>query len=123
MISVAEMLQDPDLCSPFTILRSTGSWVAGVWTPNGTRQAIQSYGAVRNSTGKELALLPEGDRPKEALTFETVDQLFAANLVNSQISDYLQYPANTGDEYKILKVKNYSEQGYWMALATRVKAS
>ena len=62
MISVQEVIQDPDFTAPqpFVILRSTGQFVAGkfqsVTTP------LQQFGPVQQASNKEIQMLPEADR-------------------------------------------------------------
>ena len=70
MISVQEVIPDPDMTSPepFTIQRSTGQWVAGGFQSTVT-QSIQVFGPVRNATDKEVAMLPEADRVSRVLAF------------------------------------------------------
>jgi hypothetical protein len=63
MISVQEVLQDTDMVDPepWTILRSTGKWVAGGFQSTVTR-TLQIFGPVRNVSDKEIQMLPEADR-------------------------------------------------------------
>jgi hypothetical protein len=62
MISVQELIGDPDLIAPrpFTILRSTGSWVAGGFSS--VTVSIDLFGPVQQASNKEIAMLPEADR-------------------------------------------------------------
>ena len=120
MIDVSDILNDADVCSSFTIQRQTGVFALGGFTLN-PPQTIPAFGAVRNTSGKELDMVPEGDRNKELLTFRSVTQMFETNAQNSQVSDVLIWPAVGGDQYSVLAVKNYSEQGQWYAVATRTE--
>ena len=63
MISVQEVIPDPDMTDPqpFTISRSAGQWVAGGFQSTVVR-TLQIFGTVRNATDKEVAMLPEADR-------------------------------------------------------------
>jgi hypothetical protein len=122
VIQVDEILNDADVCSAFLIQRVTGQFAIGGWQANPV-QNIPSFGAVRNSTGKEIAMLPEADQVSELLTFRSVNQMFVTNEANSETSDLLTWPYPGGDQYRVLLVKNYSEQGFWLALATRMAGS
>ena len=70
MISVQEVVQDPDMTSPspFTIQRSTGSWDSGGFVSTIT-ETILCWGPVHNTGDKELAMIPQADKISEALTF------------------------------------------------------
>lgn len=116
MIDVSEVVSDPDLCSSFTILRTTGTFEAGGWVPN-TPTVISAFGAVRNTSGKEVDMIPEADRIHESITIRTVTQIFETSEDLSQTSDIFQWQ---GDKYRLMNVKNYSEQGYWFALGVRM---
>lgn len=62
MISVQEVVNDTDMIAPepFTILRSTGQFVAGGF--QSTTQPIQLWGPVQQASNKEIMMLPEADR-------------------------------------------------------------
>ena len=119
MFNVSELVNDFDLCSNFTIQRKTGQFAIGGWTQSAPTN-ISAFGAVRNSTGKELEMIPEADRPKEALTFRTVFPLYVTNEQTGLMSDVLVFQ---GNHYRILLSKNYSEQGYWFAMAVRLEGN
>jgi hypothetical protein len=113
MIDVSEIVNDTDVCSNFTILRQSGQFAAGGWQANPPQQII-ALGAVRNTSGRELEMIPPGDRVHEMLTFRSATQMYVTN--TSGTSDVLQYQ----DSYfRVLAVKNYSDQGVWVAIAAR----
>ena len=123
MIEVYEILQDFDLCSSFTIIRTTGSFVGGGWQPNAPK-TIPALGAVRNVGGKQLEQLPEEDRNGEILSFRSLTQMFTTTTNNAdgnmQTSDVLLYQ---GSHYRVISSKNYIEQGYWLAMASRMEGT
>lgn len=75
MISVQEIIQDPDLAAPapFVILRSTGYWVNGGFESVTTQ--IPQFGPVQQATPKEIAMLPEADRVGSVRSFWTTIQV------------------------------------------------
>ena len=77
MISVKEVITDPDMTAPqpFTILRSTGSWVNGGFISTIT-QALQLFGAVHQTSEEEIAMLPQADKVSEAFTFWCTQEIF-----------------------------------------------
>lgn len=71
MISVQEVIVDPDMTAPqfFTVLRSTGQYVPGGF--QSTVLPIQAYGPVQQASPKEIAMLPEADRVSGMRSFWT----------------------------------------------------
>jgi len=116
MIQVDEILDDFDVCSAFTIFRKTGNFVAGGWQ-QATAVVIPALGAIRNANGREIEMTPEADRVHELLTFRSTTQMFVTNGAGAMTSDVLQYQDSN---FRVLAVKNYSDQGYWWAIAARM---
>lgn len=116
MIEVVEVLNDPDLCSFWTIQRNYGQFASGGWqTTKAT--TIQAYGAVRNLSGKQLDMVPEADRVHELMTFRSTTPMYMTDAAQGITSDILTWQ---GSEYRIVASKNYSEQGYTLAIAARM---
>jgi hypothetical protein len=116
VIDVSEVLNDADVSSAFIINRTTGQFGPGGWQAKGPPQMIQAFGAARNTSGKELEMVPEGDRVSEMITFRSATQMYVTNASGSATSDVLTW---LGDNYRVYVVKNYSEQGYFLAIAAR----
>lgn len=114
MIDVSEILNDPDMCEGFTILRPSGQFVAGGYQQN-VPQSISSFGAIRNTSGAELDMVPEGDRNRELISIRTTTQVFETN--KGQTSDMVLYH---NFQYRVVTVKDYSSQGYWFAIAAKM---
>jgi hypothetical protein len=77
MISVEEVVTDPDMASPkpFTILRSTGSWDSTGFVSQIT-QTLQRFGCVHQTSEEEIAMLPQADKVSEALTFWSTQPMY-----------------------------------------------
>ena len=62
MISVEEVVLDPDMTAPqpFVILRSEGMFVAGGF--QSVTRPITQFGPVQQASNKEIQMLPEADR-------------------------------------------------------------
>lgn len=76
MISVAEVITDPDMIAPqpFTILRSTGQFVLGGFQTVVT--SIQLFGPVHQATDRELKMLPQGDQISSVRSFWSLQPLY-----------------------------------------------
>jgi hypothetical protein len=119
VINVADIVEDPDLASSFTIQRTTGSFQIGGWQKNAPT-FIQALGDVRNTGGKELDMLPEADRPKNALSFRTTFPLYVTTEMDYLMSDILIFH---GEHYRVLTTRDYSEQGYFFAIGERMEGN
>jgi hypothetical protein len=129
LISVEELITDPDFCQDYTVWRETGSWSEGVF--NTVENALPYSGVVTAATPKELIILPEADRVSGMMTFYSVagyplyqTRLGATTSTDSDgqdgTSDQLEWH---GQRYKIIKVWPYVDYGYWKALATRMEGA
>jgi len=76
MINMQDVVSDPDLrpSQPFTILRSTGTWVEGGF--QSTTFPITILGPVQQASPKEIAMLPEADRVGSVRAFWTTIQVY-----------------------------------------------
>jgi len=121
MISMKEVISDPDLCAPqqYTILRSAGAWIAGGF--QSTVSTIQQFGPVQQASNKEVAMLPEADRVSEVRSFWSTVPIYVTRI--NAASDKIQYPATGGEVYRVLQVYHTPGAGYWKALATRESAA
>lgn len=119
IINVADLLNDPDLCEPFTITRNPGQFAAGGWQGSGPT-TFNAYGAVRNATGKELDMVPEGDRVHEMISFRSVTPMYMTDEAQSITSDILTWH---GQKYRVVFSKDYTSQGYTLAIAARMLGS
>lgn len=119
MINVEEVVNDPDVSESFTILRSTGSWLNGVWQPNNTQQ-IAGYGPVQPLSAKELEMIPEGDRATEHRAFWSAEIIYTTRATDGQgrSSDILLW---NGLQYRVLSVMQQQDFGYYRAIAVRMK--
>ena len=119
MIDVSEVVNDPDLAQPFSILRSTGSWLNGVW--NSVVTTIQSYGVIAEPTVRELKMIPEGDLVTGGLLFWSATPLYATHATEGVggSSDILIW---RGHNYRVLTVLQFEDWGYYRAFAVRMKA-
>lgn len=118
MISVAEVVTDPDFASTYQVVRSQGRWIDGVFVLSET-ETLRFYGVVQPTTPKELEQIPEGERPNGAISFHARKRFFLTAQGEDGEGDYLSDEILWhGDRYKILQVKDWSAHGYWKAIAT-----
>lgn len=76
MISVQEVIVDPDMIAPqpFTILRSTGKFVPGGF--DSTTTSIPVFGPVQQASDREIQMLPEADRVSSIRSFWSTQPMY-----------------------------------------------
>jgi hypothetical protein len=117
--ALQDVVNNPDLAEPFTILRITGQQGTGGWLA-GTPQSISVYGTVSIASARELEMIPEADRVHEVRVFHSSTQMYGTSENRSGTSDILVW---RGIQYRVLKNPNYSQRGFWEAFATRMQGS
>lgn len=106
---------DPDLgAQAYIVERSTqGAFVLGGYKD--TKQFIPNFGIIQQADGKDISMIPEGDRVDGMISFWSVYQLFESNAKG--VSDIICWH---GARYRIMKVADRSDFGYYKAIATRL---
>lgn len=116
MIDISEVINDPDLMQTFTALRSSGTFGPGGFAS--TTTTITMSGVVTVAREKDLVLVPEGDRVQGAMVFYSTAEIFVthADGTTQGASDVLVWKGHT---YRVLSVAEYSDYGYYKAIAVR----
>lgn len=121
LVSVIELMSDPDFCQSFIIERSAGgSWQAGKWVNNITE--VPSYGAMQPASPRDKDMVPEGDRITGLVAVWSSSPIFTTGTTGvddaaAHISDIIIWH---GQRYTVLGVKPWFDDGYWRAVATRM---
>lgn len=115
-----DVVNDPDLAEPFTVLRQPGSFQQNGWQTS-TPQTIQAFGVVTVATQKALQMLPEADRVNAERMFIAECPMYVTSEDNSITSDILIW---CGVKYRVMVVGEYENRGgYYCAVATRMKGN
>lgn len=115
-MNLGVVLSNPDLAEQFSLLRSTGEFVAGGWQEKS--QQIQVSGISSNATPEDLVMIPEGDRVTGARVFYTKTRIYATRREPEEgTSDIFLYE---GQEYRVMAVFPYAVRGFWKAIAVRM---
>jgi hypothetical protein len=118
---MSEVCDDSDIGEPFTILRSNGIFVAGGFSS--TTTTIAAWGIVTVAKPKELDMIPEGDRQNEVRAFYVTQPLYVTRdnaVEGTGVSDVLVW---NNIQYRVMVEPQYSNRGYWKALATKLTAA
>jgi hypothetical protein len=120
MLSTAtDTINNPDIAEPFIILRSTGQQGAGGWQSSTTN--LSAYGVCTVAEDTFLEMIPEADRVHGGRVFVSTTQMYTTEEMRedgtSGTSDILKWH---GRRYRIRSVGNFSQRGYYFAVATRM---
>lgn len=76
MISVQEVVQDPDMVAPqpYVILRSVGTFVQGGF--QSVTSQIPCFGPVQQASNREIQMLPEADRAGSIRSFHATRPIY-----------------------------------------------
>lgn len=120
MISVSELITDPDFAQAFTVQRSGGSFQLGGYVSAVTN--VPCFGVITVAKEQDLETLPEGDRIGGSMLFYSTKPLYETNVSGdlqgtSGTSDVIAW---RGQNYRIAKVFPYADYGYYKALGVRM---
>jgi hypothetical protein len=115
LISVAELINDGDFAQSFTITRRIGKWVKGRWTDAGTIDEVVT-GVIQPANTDDIEMLPSGDAIRGAIKIHTLEPLRVTNEANKTKCDEVTW---RGEAYKVVQVDDFSQNGYYKALAVR----
>jgi hypothetical protein len=139
MISVAEVVLDPDLAENFTILRSKGKFDLGGWKT--TSENVDGYGVVTVASNKDLQMIPEGDRVTGAMLFHSHERIYLTELDDgygqqsygndgfdcankNKYGDSEQHVSDQiywrGQLFRIISVAPWQDFGYYRAMGVRM---
>jgi hypothetical protein len=119
MIDVSSIINDPDFNQEFNLLRVTGSYIAGVWTPvEGPLTPLD--GIVLPAKLDVLKLVPEGERQEGSIVIYSLTELIMGDMETTQ-SDLIEYPRASGEWYRISALRYYAQCVLWYAVCTRYR--
>ncbi|TWH46336.1 hypothetical protein [Sporomusa sp. KB1] len=113
MINVAEIIQDPDFCKPYTLYRKTTVLVGG--RPRTSEKDIQRSGVIIAATSKDLLQVPEGDRVKGIIAVYDTEDLLVTN--EKGTSDNVDW---NGERYRLFQLWPRKANGFYKALGERI---
>jgi hypothetical protein len=118
MISLADVISDPDFAQSFTVTRTNGKFVAGGFQT--TVKTLQAYGIIQPATSKDLEQIPEGDRVQGMMAFYTTIQVYTTSLKNQGLSDQITWD---DEQWRLQYVFEWQDFGYWKALGVRMSGA
>lgn len=105
------------LAQPATLIRKApGSYVDGFWQDSSTETSIRAV--VQAVSERDMRLLPEGERTEAYVTIWSTTELRVADEDNETTADVIR--TETGDEYRVIRLANRIEGGFWRAIGRAV---
>mgnify|MGYP001592776294 CR=1 FL=1 len=116
LINVSELMTDPDFAQTLTLRRTEGSFNDyGEWESS-TPVDSSVTGAWQKVTERDLAQLDLGEIKQEVRRFLTVTEIKVSE-DDDKLSDRIIWAKN-GGRYKVLKVTDNSDNGFYRAYAS-----
>ena len=118
-INVSRVVKNSRFAQNYHIYREKGSFVAGRWTQT-TLDTILMFGVVTAAGTKDIIQVPEGDRSSQIMVFHSVEKLYVTHVDTcfSGISDKILWK---GSYYRLFKVLEWSDFGYYKAFGISVE--
>jgi hypothetical protein len=131
LINVRELMNDADFVQDFQVIRTDPS--TGQFTPGGfdvQATTIPMRGISEVAQPRTLQMVPEGDRVLGSRTFWSKDPIYETEATNTndttvdptqgRISDVILYH---GEQWKVVHVWGWQDEGYYKALAVRMRGN
>ena len=114
--NMTELLNDPDFVTDFVLKIAGGDRLAdGRFVEKVT--CHNKSGVIQPAPSKETQYLTEGDRYRHAIKIWSCEYLSAVDSRVPQLGDILGWHCA---DYRIVSVKDWSEYGYWQAMAVQL---
>ena len=118
-LKVKRVMRSNMLKQTFIVHRKIGRWEAGRFIQD-KEMHLPFIGVVENLNPKEVIPTPAGDKIAGQMAFYSNNAMYTTHAYEypdtnaSGTSDEIEWQ---GDRYRILTVNDYSDYGYYMALA------
>lgn len=119
-LDVSDIVQSPEWIQIIEIIRDEGgSWFQGKYTKSPV--IITTTGVVSATDDRDIQFLPEGDRESELKTIHTTIPLYTTR--GGSIGYEADKVVWNGETYKVIKVQNSGDYGYWKAIVSLINSS
>lgn len=116
-LDLSDIVTSPEFRQTIEIIRDTGgSWFQGKYTK--TNQTIFTTGVVSATNEREIDMIPEGDRGTEMKEIHTIIPVYTAR--GGSIGLDADIVVWNGERYKVTKVQNSGDYGYWKATISKI---
>lgn len=117
MDDIAELLHDPDFETSFTVKIASGHRDdSGEWVETVTDE--QRLGVIQPASKSDTQYLTEGDKTQTAIKVWSTEYFSTSDSRVPKLGDIITWHTSV---YRIVNVKDWSQYGYWQALAVETK--
>lgn len=113
LLNIGELIEDPDFCQDFQIIRRIGNWNLGRFIT--TEEVIDTYGIIDPGSTNQMQFNPDGVLIKGIIKVYTHMELYTTHkkIVDGQEENYNSDILLWDDHrYLILDEDNYKDYGY-----------
>lgn len=118
LLDVSEVLLTPEFMQTVKVIRKYG----GYWDKGEYKQEeVEMYYdmLVLPVNAKEINMIPEADRMKDAKTFHCLKELYlTSDDKETRTSDVVEWKCK---QYKLISVSDYSDYGYYKAFGVQMR--
>lgn len=110
LLDVGELIDDPDFCQDFKVIRRIGTWNQGRMTT--VDQEFSCYGIIDPQETNQMQFNPDGVLIKGLIKVYTYKELYTTHTQTNEenyISDIVLWDNH---EYLVLDEANYKDYGY-----------
>lgn len=116
MNDMSELLTDPDFVTDFIVQVAGGERVRGGEFVETLTQE-ERRGVVQPAAPKDTQYLADGDKSRQVIKIWSAEYLSTSDERVPKLGDKIIWH---DDEHRIVHVKDWSQYGYWQALAVQV---
>jgi len=117
MLDFSLIVVSPEMYQHYKVLRSSGSFIDGVWT-EGEECPLFFSGVITIASANEIDMIPEADKVYGAQVFYSPEKIYVTHIEHTPgISDKIEWRDHL---YRIYAVFPYVDYGYWKALGARM---
>lgn len=116
-LDLSDIVTSPEFRQTIEIIRdSGGQWYKGIYSK--TTETIYTTGVISATNEREIEMIPEGDRGSETKEVHTIIPLYTAR--GGTIGLDADVIVWNGERYKVVKVQNSGDYGYWKATISKI---
>lgn len=122
-LDLSSIVVAPEYRQKITIIRDKGGeWFQGVYQK--ITETIETMGVISGTDERVTDMIPEGDRISEEKYIHTIIPIYAARSYKVKSGEIESLAADVvvwnGEKYKVVKVQNSGDYGYWRAVISKI---
>ena len=121
-LDLSDIVQSPEWIQTIEIIRDVGgTWYKGEYTKE--PEIIITTGVVSATDERDISFIPEGDRDSETKTIHTTIPVYTTRNGANGIGFDADIVVWNSEKYKVIRVQNSGDYGYWRAIISLINTS